>query len=365
MFKYIKMAALALLFSVSFTACDEDNDYHYTGGGDKPSFSSSEAYALIQGNMADGVSGSIDKLILSENGGASVQKDFFTLANKQQLGDNPQEGILYGSKIYVSVQGSNILWVLDAASLEILHQIKMSQPTALCATKGFVFATNYDGHVTRVDTFRLEEPVKTMAVGPNPDGIAAFNNKVYVTISDGMNFNASYADGKKVVELNAEAFSKTKEYAVGLNPGQIATNSIGEIFLVSRGNYADIAPMVQKITLQGEVLDYEPGSLIAVDRDMLYIVDSQTDWNTGKTDVTIKRLNMTDDTMEDKFIAAENMPASPLNIAVHPATRDLYICSDKSAFGYKESGWVYQYNYGGELLNKFNVGIHPYDVIFK
>ena len=365
MFKYIKLAALALLFSVGFTACDDDDDYNYVDGNNTPAFSTSEAYVLIQGNMYGGVSGSIDKLLLSENGGASVQKDFFTLTNKQQLGDGPQEGLHYGSKIYVSVQGSNILWVLDAGTLEIEHKISMNQPTALCATKGYVFATNYDGNVTRIDTFHLDEPVKTMEVGPNPDGIAAFNNKVYVTISDGMNFNEAYGNGKKVVELNAEAFSKTKEYKVGVNPGQIVTNNIGEVFLVSRGNYADVTPVVQKITLQGEVIDYEPGSLIAVDRDMLYIVDSQTDWATGKCDVTVKRMNMTDDNMEDKFIAAEDLPAAPTNIAVHPVTRDLYVCSDKNANGFAESGWVYQYNYGGQLLNKFNVGIHPYDVIFK
>ena len=364
MFKYIKLAALALLFSVGFTACEDDEDYSYTDNG-QPSYDSSEAYALIQGNMSGGVGGAIDKLMISENGAASVKKDYFALTNNQQLGDNPQEGLLYGSKIYVSVQQSDILWVLDAESLEIIRQIKMSQPTALCATKGYVFATNYDGHVTRVDTFRLEEPAKTLAVGPNPDGIAAYNNKVYVTISDGMNYENGYANGKKVVELNAETFTQTKSYEVGLNPGQIVTNKIGELFLVSRGNYANVLPTVQKITLQGEVIDYEPGSMIATDGDMLYILDSQTDWTTGASEVTIKRFNMTDDNLEEHFIAEKDMPAAPTNLSVHPGTHDLYICSDKSAFGYAESGWVYQYNYGGKLLNRFNVGIHPYDVIFK
>ena len=370
MFKHLKLAALTLLFSMGFAACsDDDNDYYYNDRPDnKPSYSNNEAYVLNQGNFYGGIGGSIDLLQFNEDGSKSaVVSNYFTTVNKQELGDGPQEGLRYGTRIYITVQGSNVLWVLDAKTFEIQHQIKMNQPTALCATEGYVFATNYDGNVTRIDTLHLSDPVKTLAVGPNPDGIAAYNEKVYVTISDGMNFENSYANGKKIVELNAENFSKTKEYETGLNPGQIVTNSVGEAFVVCRGNYADIAPMVQKLTKYGEVIDYEQGSLIAVDQNMLYIVDSQVDWTSKdpKAKVTIKRINMDDDVMEENFIAQENLPANPTHIDVHPVNRTIFICSDQSPTGAAMSGWVYQYNYGGQLIKRFDVGIHPYGLIFK
>lgn len=367
MFKYIKFFVLSLLFSASFSACSDDEDYYYDEGNNSPSYSSDEVYALIQGNLYGGVGGAIDKLLVNDNSQSNVVKNYFTQVNQQELGDGPQEGLRYGTRIYVSVQGSNRLWVLDAATLKIQHEISMSQPTALCATQGYVFATNYDGHVTRVDTFYLEKQPQTLAVGPNPDGIAAFQDKVYVTISDGMNYENGYANGKKVVELQATDFVKSREYSVGLNPGQIVCNRHGEVFLVTRGDYAQIPPMVQKILPNGEVTDYEPGNLIAVDGDMLYIVDSQVDWSSAdpKALVKIKRFNMTDDTCEENYIAEKDLPANPTHIDVHPATHDLYISSDKSPSGATLSGWVYRYNYGGQLLNRYNVGIHPYGVIFK
>lgn len=367
MFKYIKLAAIALLLSVGFTACNDDYYYEENSNNNNPSIGTDEVYALIQGNAFGGIGGSIDKLLVKEGVQSNVVKDFFTKVNEQELGNGPQEGIHYGSRIYVSVQASNILWVLDASTLKIQHKIQMNQPTALCATKGYVFVTNFDGNVTRVDTAHLDKTPKLLAVGPNPDGIAAHENKVYVTISDGLNYQGNYANGKKFIELNAEEFTKVKEYKTAVNPGQIVCNQYGEVYVVTRGNYADVTPMVQKLMPNGKVEDFEPGSFIAVDRDMLYIMDSQVDWSKPESTahVTIKRFNMTDDTCEENFIKKEDLPANPTHIAVHPVTRDIYICSDKTASGYTLDGYVYRYNYGGELLNRYNVGVHPYDIIFK
>ncbi len=54
----------------------------------------------------------------------------------------------------------------------------------------------YDGYVSRISLLSLTIDA-TLKVGPNPEEMTVANGYLYVGNSDGMNYGADYANGKK------------------------------------------------------------------------------------------------------------------------------------------------------------------------
>ncbi len=360
MFKHFLPSALLLLLSAGITACSDDDPI--TPQTPPASPSSTSAYVLIQGNQYGGVSGSIDLIDMNNH---TVATDAFYAVNQQSLGDTPQTAVRYGAKIYVPVFGSNVLWVLDANTLKIVSQIQSEAPEAVCGEGKHVYIASNNGYVTRLDTLSLQPDENRLQVGPNPAGLAAHNGKVYATISDGYNFSNNYENGKKVVVIDTHTFTKTTDYTVGLNPGQIVNNKLGDLFVVCRGNYKDVLPKVQKISTDGQVSDYCEGTLLAMHNDTLYAINPQADYVNNTSQVNMKRFDTRNNQSSTFSFAAGEAPAMPNALNINPNNGHVFISSDKGVNDYDKSGFVYEYKPDGTLVTRYSVGIHPFGVVFK
>lgn len=378
MFKHIKFAALALLLSAGFAACSENDDPQPSPN---PVRGEAGMYVINQGNQGTKLSSTID--FISVNGTANVSS-MFQAANNQALGSSAQKPIIYGSKMYIPMYDNNLVWVADANTLKIVAKIETNAPEAVCGSEGYVFVNNNDGYVTRVDTTNFAK--SQIEVGPNPAslGITAYEGKVYVSISDGYNYNNkdpkdNYANGKKVAVIDAKTFTKEKDIAVGLNPGQITTDAYGNVFVVCMGNYGDVAPEVWKIDRATSVASkFCNGSLIATrgaqDRgsrafaaeDALYVINSVTDWITYVTTLTSAVYSTTTGAVAiESFLPSDNLPVAISAIDINPSTGDVYVCSDAAQNDYISPGYINVYNANGTFLRRLSAGVHPYGVVFK
>ena len=377
MFKHIKFAALALLLSAGFAACSDNDDPQPSPNPDPvlPVRGEAGMYVINQGNQDAKLASSID--FLSINGTANVSS-MFQAANNQALGSTAQKPIIYGSKMYIPMYDNDLVWVADANTLKIVAKIETNEPEAVCGSEGYVFVNNNDGYVTRVDTTNFAK--SQIEVGPNPAslGITAYEGKVYVSISDGYNY-PSCANGKKVAVIDAKTFTKEKDIAVGLNPGQITTDAFGNVFVVCMGNYGDVAPEVWKIDRATSVASkFCNGSFIATrgaqDRgsraqaaeDALYVINSVTDYNTYVTTLTSAVYSTTTGAVVlESFLPSDNLPVSATAIDINPSTGDVYVCSDAAQFDYTSPGYINVYNANGTFLRRLSAGVHPYGVVFK
>lgn len=376
MFKHIKFAALALLLSAGFAACSDSDDPQPAPNPDPvlPVRGEAGMYVINQGNQRDKLLSTID--FISVNGTANVSS-MFQAANNQALGSTAQKPIIYGSKMYIPMYDNDLVWVADANTLKIVAKIETNDPEAVCGSEGYVFVNNNDGYVTRVDTTNFAK--SQIEVGPNPAslGITAYEGKVYVSISDGYNY-PSCANGKKVAVIDAKTFTKEKDIAVGLNPGQITTDAYGNVFVVCMGNNS-VAPEVWKIDHATSVASkFCDGSFIATrgaqDRgsraqaaeDALYVINSVTNWDTYVTTLSSAVYSTTTGAVVlESFLPSDNQPAAISAIDINPSTGDVYVCSDAAQFDYTSPGYINVYNANGTFLRRLSAGVHPYGVVFK
>lgn len=361
----LKYSACAWLLLLGLASCSDDEPA--TPVIEPPvGTPSTTAYVLNQGSFYSGIDGTLDRIDLLDD---TYTSSIFAAVNGQSLGDSPQDGVAYGSRLYIAMYGSNLIWVVDRQTARIVRQIQTNEPEGICAAGGCVYVSNNDGYVTRIDTLSLDI-TGHLAVGPNPAHLVASGGYLYVSISDGYNSAGGYANGFRVAKLRIAdgAFEAVKDIPVGMNPGPIQADSGGNVFVVCRGDYGATKPLIQKITPDDAVADFAPGSNIAVWNTTLYAVYNYTDWTTSpaQSTVTYAAYRTTDGTVLDAdLLPADHLPASPIDIDVHPGNGDIYIGTQPSAYDYTAPGYVYRYTSTGQYVCRYNAGVYPCAVIFS
>ena len=190
--KYLLSLAVVLMSTATFTSCDDDDPSLRPL---TPVLSSKGAYVVCTGNLSGKIDGSLTHIDIATNKAANGA---FKAANGRSLGDTPNDGLVYGSKVYIVVTGENTIEVTDK-NLKSIRQIKTTEllgtkdgdkPRHIIAGGGAIWVTTYGGYVAAIDTatFKLRSKYK---VGSYPEGLTGINNIIYVANSDYGNGNGS------------------------------------------------------------------------------------------------------------------------------------------------------------------------------
>ena len=290
----------------------------------------------------------------------SAHTDWFESVNGRRLGDTGNDLVVHGGKIYVIVTVSSQLEILDANTGQSLRQIpffdgtRPRQPRAVAFLHNKAFVCSFDGTVAVIDTATLEIE-RFIQVGRNPDGIATANNKIYVSNSGGLDF-PNYDNTVSVIDF--DTMTEIKRIPVGINPFTIRSDGGRYLYLVSRGNYADIPMRLQIIdtaidevvhTFTGfQALDFALGKNIAY----VYYHDFM-----GRTGSSIMTINM--DTWEiitPNFISDGTRLETIYGIYADTLAGRIFVADAK---GFTTQGRIYSFNKDGELLYSFNAGLNP------
>lgn len=230
--KFICIASFLPLF----ISCSKDEDAKIEPVIPGSPTASQGIYALTEGNFYNGIEGGLNVLNF-ETG--KVDKNVFKTANGRSIGDTPQCGVAYGSKIYVGTSESNTIEVFDRFTWKSIKQIKVADftnggyPYSMVADKGKIFISMFGGNLARLDTLSLSFD-KIVPVGNNPDKIALYNNKIFVPISDGMNY-PDYGTTAVVVDPVSMLIEKT--FTTDVNPVEFFSVK-NRLFLLCMGNYS-------------------------------------------------------------------------------------------------------------------------------
>lgn len=350
---------LIALGGLSLVACSDNNDEPEIPNPDAPTVAEG-AFVLNQGNYYQQIEGSLSFIDYSTS---TSSQNVFLKANGRSLGATPQDAIVYGSKIYLAIYESNVIEIIDRTTYKSQKQISLSQaegqsPRALVAKDGKVYISMYNGYVSRLDTVSLSID-KTVKVGPNPEIMAIKGDYLYVPNSDGLNWEVGYGTTASVISLNTMTVEKT--LTVGLNPCEFLSNGT-DLFLLCKGNYADIASQIYQIDSNGNMKSIADATLVALKDNKVYYINapfmapeieySVYDLTTGKTSPMLS-----DDGVE-----------SPAGIGVDPISGNIIITSYNVENGwasYSTDGYAKVYDSTGKPLKRYDVGVGPCAIFFN
>ena len=368
--KYLLGLAVLLMGTAVMTSCSDDNDGPETYLQEY----STGAYVVNSGNMYSKIESSLTAI---DYASSTATQNVFKAANGRSLGNTANDGIVYGNKIYLAVDQSNTIEVIDKTTKKSIKQIKTTdllgnaegvEPRHISADGGKVYFTTYGGYVAAVDTtsFALQ---KKWQVGSYPEGLVIAHGNIYVANSNygkgGGNISCINLSNDKVETKNIEGVNNPTSiyYAAGLlyvldNQYYDASyNAYGENSLrtvefaqgtsqkVADGNYAACVTTGAATTARTSVEKVRPH---------FFVLNAPYG---GTPSVSVFVAGIT----QPQPMTLSEMPVSPCGIFADPLNGHIFVLSyrlgDSGYADYNGNGYVVEYDSAGQKLHEYETGV--------
>lgn len=350
---------LSLMAALCITACsDDDNPID----NENPSTEGEALLVLSEGSW-NGNNSTLARLNLLTD---DLDKEYFRTVNKRGLGDTGNDMLLYGSKVYIVVNMSSTIEVIEAATGKSISRIDMKadngsgkQPRRIASHNGNVYVSAFDGTVTRIDTTSLIVN-GSVKVGMNPEAVLVNNNKLYVA-----NSGFGYDNTVSVIDISGDTMIEETKIEVGANPVNLESDSQGDIYvslmptydesgnIQGAGSFKRLNPATGAVEIIDEV--ESPDRFVIAD-NKAYIISNVE----GTTKVVVY------DCLEEKLISENfiqdgtNISNTLYNISVDTQSGEFFITESD----YVTPGSVYCFNKEGKFQYKIaDVGLNPSTVI--
>lgn len=286
------------------------------------------------------------------------------------LGDVGNDIKVYGNKLYVLINGSNKVEVLDKNTAVKLCQISIANGRNLAFWKGKVFITSYEGFVGVIDTLSLKSGAGSIAlesqipVGREPEGLTVFADQLYVANSGGYS-PPIYDNRVSVIDLISQKVKKDIKLDVNLN--DVQKDGYGHIIVSARGDYLDKAPSFF-------ILDAATGAMVkhvripignfAVKDSLMYYFTSPYNNQGGQSEITYETYNLKTLTPTHKTFLSKQTASrikSPYLLSLDPNS-DKVLISD--AGDHTSPGTLYWVNDQGDILWQVQTGEIPGHIAF-
>lgn len=364
--KYLLGLAVLLMGTAVMTSCSDDNDGPETYLQEY----STGAYVVNSGNMYNKIESSLTAI---DYASSTATQKVFKAANGRSLGNTANDGIVYGNKIYLAVDQSNTIEVIDKKTKQSIKQIKTTdllgkaegaEPRHIIADGGKVYFTTYGGYVAAVDTinFVLADKYK---VGSCPEGLVIGGSNLYVANSNygkgGGNISCIDLSSKKVETKNIEGVNNPTGiyYASGLlyvldNQYYDASwNAYGENSLRTV-NFAE--GKSQKVADGNYAVCVTPGATTRMQAAHPYFYVLNAPFG-GTPSVSVLAAGST----QPQAMTLSEKPVSPCGIFADPLNGHIFVLSyrlgDKGTPDYNGNGYVVEYDSAGQKQHEYETGV--------
>lgn len=291
-----------------------------------------------------------------------------------ELGDVGNDVQVYGNKLYVVVNCSNKVEVLNARTGKRIGQVDIPNCRYVRFYRGYAYVSSYvgpvqlnnpnavNGAVYKVDTTSLEQ-MGRVSVGYQPEEMEVLGQYLYVANSGG--YRAPDYD-KTVSVIELESFKQVRQIPVGINLHRIKADAYGKLWVSSRGNYENIGSNLFVLEKKKgyndmvvtDTLDI-PCSNLCIHGDSLYLYSTEWSNMAQKNTITYGIINVKTKKMVSKSFITDGTEKDikiPYGILVHPDTGDIYVTDAKN---YVSSGTLYCYNRLGKRKWSVRTGDIP------
>lgn len=308
-------------------------------------------------------------------------RNFYSERNPQvikELGDVGNDIGIYGVKMYVVVNCSHKVEVLDAYSGVRIGQVDIPNCRYVRFHRGKAYVSAYVGPVLidpeaprgavfEVDTATLEITRK-VTVGYQPEEMEVIDDYMYVANSGG--YRAPDYD-RTVSVIQMVDFKQVRQIDVDINLHRVKRDAYKQLWVSSRGDYGE---RPSRLYVLGKRAGYNEMQVIdtidvacsnmAIKGDSLFFY--ATEWNnyTQRNTVSYGIIDVrTHEVISTNFISdgTEQQITIPYGIAVHPVTGDIFVTDAKN---YVSSGTLYCFDRQGRCKWSVRTGDIPAHMTF-
>ena len=355
--KFSKLVLVAVVSSVFFVSCTNDDNNHETPLGDYDN----GALILNQGGFFKGNS-SVSYL---SDDFMTQQNNIFSLVNPTiTLGDTGQDIGFNGDLAFIVLNVSNKIEVVNRYTMKHVATINagLNNPRYIAFSNGKGFVTNWGDGGNASDDFVAVLNLtnytvsSTIAVVEGPERIIANNNKLYVAHQGG------YGYGNTISVIDGSTNTVSTKVTVGDVPNSLEISN-GSLYVICGGkpSYAptETAGSFIKINVSNNVVTStinfpektHPSNLDVVDSNVFYTVGSDIYKST---------------------LSATTLPSTPLFSTTAQGVYGVYsfaVHNNKVFVGdagdYSSNGKVFIYSSTGTLEKEYTVGIIPAGFYFN
>lgn len=312
---------------------------------------SSGVFVLCEGNFMYGNA----SLGYYDTATGEVQNNIFFRANGARLGDVAQSVTLYEGLLYVVVNNSGVVYVMNPDTFEvqgIIRNLVSPRYIHFVSDEKAYITDLYAGKITIVNsqTLAVTGTIDTGA-HKSTERMAQWGRYLFVACW-------SYDDTVLVIDTQTDEI--VREIGVGKQPDSVVADCNGKVWCLANGGLsADAQPALCRIDAATQSVEHTfllprgsaPAKLCA---------DAE-----GRT------LYFLNEGVWEMSVDAEQLPAKPIvesrgtiyyGLAVEPRTGEIYVAD---AIDYVQAGTVYRYSRTAELLDSFKAGVIPGAFCFK
>ena len=307
-------------------------------------------------------------------------RDVFTEYNPEVakgLGDTGNDVQVYKGKVFVVVNGSHKVEIMDAYSMKRLAQVDVPNCRFIAFDGNCAYVTSYvakdeeslktqKGALYRIDldTYKVTGQV---TVGYQPEQLVIMDGKAYVANSGGR--AKDYDNTVSVVDLKSMKVEYDIEVAVNLQ--LMLVDAEGTIWVSSIGNYRDVSSTLNYLVKKGDKYELGgtvnvPVSSMALAGDKIYVIGSTYIYTppTWALTTTYNIVNAKTRKLESgSFITdgTESDITTAYTVTVNPGNGDIYVTDAKD---YVSSGTLHCYTGSGKHKWSVRTGDIPDRIAF-
>lgn len=352
----------------------EPSDYEVVDAAVNASAKPSGIYLVNQGNQGSNKA-RLD--FLNFHNGFYI-RDVFTEYNPEVvkgLGDTGNDVQVYNGKVFVAVNGSHKVEIMDAYSMKRLAQVDVPNCRFIAFDGNHAYVTSYVAkdkealktqkgalYCIDLDTYKVTGQV---TVGYQPEQLVIRDGKAYVANSGG--YVAGNDNTVSVVDLKSMKVEYNIEVAVNLE--LMLVDAEGTIWVSSRGNYVDVSSTLNYLVKKGDKYELGgsvnvPVSSMALAGDKIYVIGLTYIPPTWTPTTTYNIVNAKTRELESgSFITdgTESDIATAFTVTVNPGNGDIYVTDAKD---YVSSGTLHCYTGSGKRKWSVRTGDIPARIAF-
>lgn len=352
----------------------EPSDYEVVDAAVNASAKPSGIYLVNQGNQGSNKA-RLD--FLNFHNGFYI-RDVFTEYNPEVvkgLGDTGNDVQVYKGKVFVVVNGSHKVEIMDAYSMKRLAQVDVPNCRFIAFDGNSAYVTSYvakdkealktqKGALYRIDldTYKVTGQV---TVGYQPEQLVIMDGKAYVANSGG--YVAGYDDTVSVVDL--KSMKVEYDIKVAINLGLMLVDAEGTIWVSSQGNFSDVSSTLNYLVKKGDKYELGgsvnvPVSSMALAGDKIYVIGSTYTPPAWALTTTYNIVNAKTRKLESgSFITdgTESDITTAFTVTVNPGNGDIYVTDAKD---YVSSGTLHCYTGSGKHKWSVQTGDIPGHIAF-